>query len=192
MNPTARPALTALSLLGVVGLMSVAMTSPRTGRAADAGREGQVKLEPVKFDEFLSRIAANKRAKLTMVDCWATWCGPCKENFPHVVEMHRKYGDKGLAVVSMSFDDPKDAKQVAEAKKFLDEKKAVFTNFLLDEEEGVGFEKLRINAIPAVFLYGPDGKLVKRFTLDDPDKQFTYDEVEKTVESLLAGKQASK
>ncbi len=158
------------------------------GTPAASEGEGDVKLEKVNFDEFLSRIAADKTAKYTMVDAWATWCGPCKENFPHVVEMHQKYGDKGLAVVSLSFDDPAVAKQVSDARQFLAEKKAVFTNFLLDEEQGVGFEKLDINSIPAVFLYGPGGKLVKRFTMDDPNHQFTYDEVEKAVVALLDGK----
>ena len=51
-----------------------------------------------------------------------------------------------------------------------------------------GFEKLNINAIPAVFVFGPDGKEVKRFTMDDPNNQFTYDEVEKAVTSLLGEK----
>lgn len=157
------------------------------GKPVASEGEGDVKLEKVNFDEFLSRIAADKAAKYTMVDAWATWCGPCKENFPHVVEMHKKYGDKGLAVVSLSFDDPAVAKQVSDARQFLAEKKAVFTNFLLDEEQGVGFEKLDINSIPAVFLYGPGGKLVKRFTMDDPNHQFTYDEVEKAVVALLDG-----
>ena len=76
------------------------------GKPAASEGEGDVKLEKVNFDEFLARIAADKTAKYTMVDAWATWCGPCKENFPHVVEMHQKYGGKGLAVVSLSFDDP--------------------------------------------------------------------------------------
>ena len=137
---------------------------------------------------MLARIAANKKAKLTLVDAWATWCGPCKENFPHVVEMHQKYAGKGLAVVSLSMDDRDKPKQVDEALEFLKEKKAVFTNFLLDEDFGVGFEKLDVGAIPAVFLFGPDGKEVKRFTMDDTENQFTYEEVEKVVAALLDGK----
>ena len=67
-------------------------------------------------------------------------------------------------------------------------RRPTFLNVLLDEEFGVGFEKLDINAIPAVFVYGPDGKEVKKFTMDDPNNQFTYDEVEKDVVGLLDGK----
>jgi thiol-disulfide isomerase/thioredoxin len=160
--------------------------------APPAATEGGVTLEKVKYDALLKRIAANKDAKYTIVDAWATWCGPCKENFPHVVAMNEKFAGKGLAVISLSFDDPADAKQVEEAKAFLNEKKATFTNILLDEEQGVGFEKFGVNSIPAVFLYGPDGKEIKRFTMDDPNNQFTYDEVEKTVEDLLAGKPLTK
>jgi thiol-disulfide isomerase/thioredoxin len=151
----------------------------------DAG----VTLEKVSYDAFLKRVASNpNKPKYTIVDVWASWCGPCKENFPHVIEMHRKYAGKGLAVASLSFDDPEKTSDVENAKAFLREKKATMTNYLLDEGEGVGFEKFGVNSIPAVFLYGPDGKEVKRFTWDDPNNQFTYDQVEKTVAELLEGK----
>ena len=50
---------------------------------------------------------------------------------------------------------------------------------------GGGFEKLNVNAIPAVFVYGPDGKEVQRFTMDDTKNQFTYDQVEKAITALL-------
>lgn len=103
--------------------------------------------------------------------------------------MHRKYASKGLAVISLSLDDPSDKAAIDDAEKFLKARKAAFTNILLEENFGDGFEKLKINAIPAVFVYGPDGKEVKRFTMDDPNNQFTYDEVEKAVVALLDGKQ---
>src|SRR5262249_18974466 len=158
-----------------------------TGRAQDK-TAGDVKLERLNWRELQKRLA-NPGVKFTIVDAWSTTCGPCKENFPHVVEMHRKYASKGLAVISLSLDDPSDRAAVDEAEKFLKARNAAFTNVLLDENFGDGFEKLRINAIPAVFLYGPDGKEVKRFTMDDPNNQFTYDEVEKAVVALLDGKQ---
>jgi len=147
-----------------------------------------VKLERLTWKQFQSRLAANKQVKYTMVDAWSTTCGPCKENFPHVLEMHKKYAEKGLAVISLSLDDPSDKAAVAEAEKFLKQKNAVFTNVLLDENFGEGFEKLNINTIPAVFVYGPDGKEVKRFTMDDPNNQFTYADVEKAVGTLLDAK----
>ncbi|MHC5540056.1 TlpA disulfide reductase family protein [Singulisphaera rosea] len=152
-----------------------------------AATEGEVKLETVTFDEYLARISKNK-AKFTLVDAWATWCPPCKANFPHLVDMNTKYASKGLATVSLSFDDPTNTKQVNEAKQFLKDKKAVFANYLLDEGEGVGFDKFEINTIPAVFLYGPEGKLLRKFTLDDPNHQFTYEDVEKAVIAVLDGK----
>ena len=145
----------------------------------------EVTLTPIKYDAYLAKIAANKTAKLTVVDAWATWCGPCKENFPHLVELHKKYAGKGLAVMSLSLDDPEKPKKIAEAKAFLTEKKAVFPNWVLNETMDDAFEKLNIQAIPAVFLFGPDGKEIKRFTLDDPNKQFTYEEVEKTIVDAL-------
>lgn len=149
-----------------------------------------VALKSLSWAEFQEQLASPPEgAKFTVVDAWATNCAPCKENFPHLVEMHKKYASKGLAVISLSLDDPEDSKALADAEKFLREQGATFTNVLLNEEYGLGYEKLDISAIPAVFLFGPDGKEVKRFTMDDPNNQFTYDEVEKDVAARLdAGK----
>ncbi len=167
---------------------SVFLGAGHSARSDDREATEGVKLERLNWKQFQARLAANKEIKYTVVDAWSTTCGPCKENFPHVLEMHRKYAGKGLAVISLSLDDPTDKAAVAEAEQFLKDKKAVFTNVLLDENPGEGFEKLNINAIPAVFLYGPDGKELKRFTMDDPDNQFTYAEVEKALGALLDGK----
>jgi thiol-disulfide isomerase/thioredoxin len=159
-----------------------------TAFSDDTSSADGVKLERLTWKQLQQRLVNNK-VKFTIVDAWSTTCGPCKENFPHVVEMHRKYANKGLAVISLSLDDPSDKAAVGEAEKFLKARKAAFTNVLLDENFGDGFEKLSITVIPAVFVFGPDGKEVKRFTMDDPNNQFTYDEVEKAVVALLDGKQ---
>jgi thiol-disulfide isomerase/thioredoxin len=175
-----------LSLVLIAG--SVFLANGKAALSDDRDAAGVVKLERLNWKQFQARLAANKDIKYTVVDAWSTTCGPCKENFPHVLELHRKYANKGLAVISLSLDDPTDKAAVAEAEKFLKAKQAVFTNVLLDENFGEGFEKLNINAIPAVFVYGPDGKEVKRFTMDDPDNQFTYAQVEKALGDLLDGK----
>jgi thiol-disulfide isomerase/thioredoxin len=160
----------------------------KTSSSDDISSADAVKLDRLTWKQLQERLVNNK-VKFTIVDAWSTTCGPCKENFAHVVEMHRKYASKGLAVISLSLDDPSDKAAVGEAEKFLKAEKAAFTNILLDENFGDGFEKLHINAIPAVFVFGPDGKEVKRFTMDDPNNQFTYDEVDKAVVALLDGKQ---
>ena len=184
--PTTTAEVTSTSASPAVAPVVVRDTPPVPPAAED---DPEVTLQKVSYDSFLKRVASNpNKPRYTIVDVWASWCGPCKENFPHVIEMHRKYADKGLAVASLSFDDPEKASDVENAKAFLRAQKATMTNYLLDEGEGVGFEKFGLNSIPAVFLYGPDGKEVKRFTWDDPNNQFTYEQVEKTVAELLDGK----
>jgi thiol-disulfide isomerase/thioredoxin len=177
----------AVAAVSLAGLLALAGRES-TPALADDSAAGSVKLEKLSWADFQKRIASNKGAKWTIVDAWATNCGPCKENFPHLVEMHKKYGDKGLAVVSLSLDDPTDDLAVADAEKFLKEKNATFTNVLFSDDSGDGYDALKISSIPAVFLYGPDGKEVKRFTMDDPNDQFTYEDVEREVVARLAGK----
>lgn len=186
---TARARLVSMALLAVSFTLGSAWLTAFAARPEDS----TVKLESLNWDAFKARLAQAKAAKYkyTLVDAWSTTCGPCKENFPHLVEMYQKYGRKGLQVVSLSLDDTTDAKAVEAAKRFLTDKKATFLNVLLDEEFGVGFEKLNINAIPAVFLYGPDGKELQRFTMDDVNNQFTYQQVEEKVASLLGEKTAA-
>ncbi len=180
-----RAARSAATLLLAPALLALMAPAP----AADAPASGEVTLTRVNWDTFKAKLAANPtKAKYTIVDAWATNCGPCKENFPHLVEMYHKYAKQGLAVASLSLDDISDPRAIEEARAFLKEKKAVFPNYLMDEEFGIGFDKLDISAIPAVFVYGPDGKEVKRYTMEDASNQFTYEQVEKEVAALLAGK----
>jgi thiol-disulfide isomerase/thioredoxin len=160
----------------------------RSARSDEKKSADEVKLEKLNWKQFQARLSENQKIKYTLVDAWSTTCGPCKENFPHVLEMHKKFAGKGLQVISLSLDDPDDEAAVKEAHKFLESKKSSIINILLDEASGGGFEKLHVNAIPAVFVYGPDGKEVKRFTMDDTRNQFTYDEVEKAITELLDGK----
>jgi hypothetical protein len=105
--------------------------------------------------------------------------------------MHRKYGPDGLVCLSVSVDEPEEKDELPALKKrvldFRTKQKADFANYLLDEESGVWQNKWKIKAPPAALVFGPDGKLARKFDNDDPDHEFTYEDVEPVVRKLLAG-----
>jgi len=48
------------------------------------------------------------RGKVVLLDFWATWCVPCREEIPHFVELQQKYGGQGLQIIGVSMDDSPD------------------------------------------------------------------------------------
>ncbi len=75
----------------------------------------------------LAETVAKHRGQVVLLDFWATWCGPCLELFPHTVELQRRFGERGLTVITVSLDDPDNEPAV---RKFLTQSKATTENFL--------------------------------------------------------------
>ena len=125
-------------------------------------------------------IAANL-GHVVVVNFWATWCGPCVEEFPSLVRLHDRYAHCGLVVMSVSADQGK--MYVSQVAPFLAKQKADFPAFILkgDQEKAMdAFDPTWQGDLPRTFVYDKQGRLVKTLT----DEQ-TYAQFEKAVEGLL-------
>ena len=65
---------------------------------------------------------ASLKGKVVYLDFWASWCGPCKQSFPWMAEMQKKYGPRGLQVIAVNLDAKRE-----DAEKFLAQNPPGFT-----------------------------------------------------------------
>lgn len=96
------------------------------------------------------------KGKVLVVDFWATWCGPCRHEIPGYVELQKKYGKDGLAIVGIAVSD-----RLAAVKKFAADQGLNYT-VLLDDGSGVPEKFGTIEAIPTTFIIDRDGNLRDR------------------------------
>ncbi len=130
--------------------------------AAEKEKERLEKLN--KFDFSLETIDGKPIArrdfagKVLVVDVWGTWCPPCRMEIPHLVELQKKYGPKGLQIVGLTSEknpDPKENNRVV--KRFRDDFKinyplAMVTDDVVKRIPG-------FNAFPTTLFFGRDGTI---------------------------------
>lgn len=98
---------------------------------------------------------ADLRGKVVLVDFWATWCPPCVEEVPEVVEVYEKFKDQGFEIVGISLDQDKSALE-----KFTKENKMTWPQFF----DGQGWDneiakRFKIQSVPTMWLLDREGKL---------------------------------
>jgi thiol-disulfide isomerase/thioredoxin len=155
--------------------------------------EGNVELSIMSWQDAQQRVVAHA-GKVVVLDAWSTSCGPCMKEFPNLVALHEKHGGGDVVCMSVSVDYDGIPNKPPEAYrervlKFLTKKNATLENILLNTPADDWYTDVDLAAIPAVFVFGRDGKLVKRFDNDniDPSEEgFTYEDVNGLVEELLA------
>jgi thiol-disulfide isomerase/thioredoxin len=115
-------------------------------------------LVPATAGDVLQAVRA-PGARAVLVNVWATWCIPCREEMPDLLRLRRAYADRGLRVVLVSGDFASDAEQ---ATAFLGEQGVDFPTYLKkgsDMEFIDAFDPRWSGALPATFIYDDAGRL---------------------------------
>lgn len=135
---------------------AVAFALPAIGRA-------QQTATLTKAPDFALKDLDGKQVKLSdfkdkvvILDFWATWCPPCRNEIPHFIELQQKYGSKGLTVVGVSVDQG-GAKVV---KPFAAAWKINYPMLLADDRVGEAYGGIRY--LPTTFIIDRGGQIVKR------------------------------
>ncbi len=178
---------------------------PITGEAAAASEDGSAvpaaeqvasDIDAVILDwDGVEKHVAAQKGKVVVLDLWSTDCVPCLREFPHLVELQKKYPDE-VVCISVSLDyiglegKPPESYR-PKVVKFLREQQAEMFNVISSVDSDRLFGRLDLGSIPAVYIYAPDGGLAKRFDDDEGlygPEGFTYkDQISPFVEELLKG-----
>lgn len=147
---------------------------------ADAAKSGLAIMEMRNKPLDLSFTAADGRkvdlstlrGKVVLVDFWATWCPPCVEEVPGVVEAYEKFKDRGFEIVGISLDKDKGALE-----KFTAANKMTWPQFF----DGKGWDnelakRFEIQSVPTMWLLDREGKLA------DPNPR---ERLEKAIQAAL-------
>ncbi len=150
------------ALLLAAAAFSLAVLPPRM--AAQQPRAKAPAASPVADPRVIDRqdfreLLEKHRGKPLMVNFWATWCEPCRTEYPTVVELARQYAPRGLVVIGISLDEDSEIDLV---RHFLAKNRPGFTNYRKrpgNEEAFINAVNPRWNgAIPATFFYARDSR----------------------------------
>jgi cytochrome c biogenesis protein CcmG/thiol:disulfide interchange protein DsbE len=131
----------------------------RTGVSGSARISGDAKGRPAPEFELKDLAGKNVRlsdyhGKVVLLNFWATWCPPCKEEMPWFVDLQQRYGAQGLQVIGVAMDD-------SDQKKIESFAKQLGVNYpVLLGKESTAHAYGDVQFLPDTFYIGRDGKIV--------------------------------
>lgn len=109
----------------------------------------------------LANDSSSSGGKVTVLDFWATWCGPCRHALPGLKQLQAAYGPDQVEVISISEDDDADAWQ-----NFVSQNGMSWTQRLDSDHQTM--RQYGASALPTYVLIGKDGTVVQQYVGDDP------------------------
>ena len=144
----------------IVLVSFAAPAQKRKGRAAHPQKSLPV-VTPIDTDA-LKAILTQERQRPLLINFWATFCDPCRDEFPDLVKIDKEYRPRSLDFVTISLDDMTDIK--TSVPKFLQDMKATMPAYLLntsDPEPAINLVDRRWQGdLPATYLYNEKGEVV--------------------------------
>jgi thiol-disulfide isomerase/thioredoxin len=121
-----------------------------------------------------NQVLAKYRGKPLVVTFWATWCEPCRDEFPMLVQLQKQYAPQGLAIFGVSLDDDADMNLV---RRFLARNQPGFPSYR--QKPGIdvdafyrGVNPAWTGSMPETVFYGRDGRIVGHFIGEQPRAAF--------------------
>ena len=98
---------------------------------------------------------AQYKGKVVLLDFWATWCGPCRQEMPNVKRIYKKYNDQGFEIVGISLDS-----QLGQVQSYLKKNEVAWPQHFDGQgwKNGVA-QKYKVSSIPATYLIDRQGKI---------------------------------
>lgn len=150
----------------LLSLLLAACDAPKPGGRVAVGKEAPAyAAETLDGErEALSRM----RGKPVLLNVWATWCHPCRQEIPALEQLHRTYGPRGLQVIGVSIDQGDQQQGIRE---FMQEFGASYPVWL--DPDGEVQTVFSTMGVPNTFLIGPNGEVLWKHvgpvTADNPE-----------------------
>jgi thiol-disulfide isomerase/thioredoxin len=152
--------------IGMLVVLSWAVASHAVCDEKDSARDVQPSSKEHRLESVdeasLTRLFDAHKGQVVILNFWATWCEPCREEFPELLRVNEDYRRKGAVLILLSLDEPDQAESVEH---FLEEHKVGFTSYIRSENDIDSIVNLVdpdwVGALPSTFLFDRKGKRVE-------------------------------